>query len=106
MEVVADHNSAFKAQGDALGPSGHRLDVPGLRDAWLVQLRRRAKVNKVKSVLPALNAAAQRDLTPSPTRSASTPQLTRRRGRTCWTLSCIPAGFGARRTRRGRREPG
>lgn len=59
LEVVADHNSAFMAQWEALGRRGRKLDVPGLRDGWLVQLRHRAKVSRVKSVLPALLLAWQ-----------------------------------------------
>jgi hypothetical protein len=54
LEVAADHDAAFNAQWVALNRLGHKLEVPGLRKAWTVQLGRRAKVRDLERELPAL----------------------------------------------------
>jgi hypothetical protein len=35
LEIVADHDAAFNAQWDALNRLGHKLQVPGLRQAFV-----------------------------------------------------------------------
>ena len=64
LEIVADHDAAFNAQWDALNRLGHKLQVPGLRQAWMVQLGRRAKIRDVERELPAMLLAQQDSLPP------------------------------------------
>lgn len=65
LEVVADHDAAFNAQWEALERTGHRVEVPGLRQAWMVRLSREAKVRDVVRALPALLLAWQDNPTPA-----------------------------------------
>jgi hypothetical protein len=64
LEIVADHDAAFNAQWDVLNRLGHKLQVPGLRQAWMVQLGRRAKIRDVERELPAMLLAQQDSLPP------------------------------------------
>jgi hypothetical protein len=63
---VADHEPAFNAQWDALEKVEHRVEVPGLRQAWFVYLQRRARISDVVRDLPALLLAWQDDPPPDP----------------------------------------
>ena len=56
LEVVADHEPAFNAQWEALERIGHRVDVPGLRQAWIVRIQRRASIRQLVRELPELLA--------------------------------------------------
>ena len=54
LEVVADHDPAYNKQSDALSRAKHKVEVPGLRESWIVTLSRKANINNVKRALPAL----------------------------------------------------
>jgi hypothetical protein len=55
LEVVADHDAAFKAQeAELYRRKNHVIEVSGLRESWTVLLSRDAKINEVKRALPAL----------------------------------------------------
>ncbi len=51
VEVVADHDPAFNAQWEALRRLGHRIQVPGLRSGWHVELEHRTRVRDVREQL-------------------------------------------------------
>lgn len=54
LEVVSDHDVAFRRQWDALQIRGQLLAVPGLRSRWEVWLSRTADVRRVAAGLPRL----------------------------------------------------
>lgn len=61
LEVVADHDAAYNAQSEALERVGHRVEVPNLRQAWMVLLQRQAKVRDMRKKLPKLLLGWQDD---------------------------------------------
>lgn len=65
LEIIADHEAGFNAQWAALERLNHRLEVPGLRRDWSVQLVRSARVKDIAKYLPALMLALQDEQVPS-----------------------------------------
>lgn len=51
LEIIADVESAFEAQWNALEKYGRSLQVPGLRSRWSVQIKRTAQVRKLQTAI-------------------------------------------------------
>ncbi len=88
LEIIADHEPSFNAQWTALERLNHRLEAPGLRRDWSVQLARTAKVKDIARYLPGLMLALQDEQVLSePARRRAVPEELSRLGVGCGTFS-------------------
>jgi hypothetical protein len=102
LEIVADHEAAFNAQSEELERRGRRIEVQGLRQAWMVLLQRRANVRDVQRELPALLLAWQDNPPPDRPRWVRPAEMDRLKVLRAWPMDrskasgrayLVPEGF-------------